>query len=159
MPDGSVHQSLPPTRPAPLPSIEAIGRHIRRLDAADDLVQGLTPSRPVETLAKRNAGDLVSDRRRALEDLVLTLPARTMADAVVQAAAALAVADNENTDDWKWDARMRHLSLVRALASVLPVLVRASGIPPEDLIEAPRVMRLCEEHFGLVETALAEQVA
>lgn len=120
--------------PADLPSILDLGRHLRILrDAYHEAdLAALAAHDTPEAERQRDRMGRLHDRNNAISDLVLTMEARTLGDAVVQLVLADEVADicegcNSDIDDYK-----RTLTVLRRmLASVTPIISVAAGVPVE----------------------------
>jgi hypothetical protein len=65
-----------------------------------------------------------------IRDLILTMPAVTLADAAVQLEAALASLDSEYTDPWPHEAKFLVRRLRRVLVSTALVVKREAAIDP-----------------------------
>ena len=89
-----------------LPSILDLGRHHQTIsDAWDAIDKGRTAGDDHAMEIARRGEDVWLHRDMALTDLILTIPAVTLADAAVQLQAALSVVAAEYTDEWPQEAR------------------------------------------------------
>ncbi len=116
----------------PLPPIVDLGRQIAALQAAIDshnVESCSTDLSKAKQQANRRAMDLLFERITALQDLICTMPAMTLADAAVQVSIANLLASGleddrrdvkaTNHDAWRVE---------RITLSIFPLIARAAGI-------------------------------
>ena len=146
---------------APAISIQELARYDRLVSDADDAVQDAQSGLKATTLdydGHTKAMTLAYDHNNAVRDLIFTVPAVTMADAVAVLGRAMLVADDlvscELTQKQVGDVGTK---LARALASIFPVLVAAAGVAPSDLVDEWCIGQH-EVHFGVLRRAMAARV-
>jgi hypothetical protein len=130
-----------------LPKVSDIGALIREADAEHvkfDHAMFCAPKR--DSLETTLGESLMSDRLDALRRLALTIPAVSLADAIVQLEVAFGIVDVLESTDFPEAERMERLIRVRrALASVLPVIAAAARV---DLVDVSReISGLCASQF------------
>jgi len=151
-----------PTLPAFLLfTVEALGREHRRLEAlaldicerreeAERTLAGPTQRVPA-TITLQALEMLAYDRARAFQDLALTLPAQSWADALVHLTLAMDVTETLDDDDLSTETRKDVLvQLRRAHASIFPRVAEAAGPAANGLVEVWHVARHAFE-FGQTE--------
>ena len=126
---------------SPFPSIEALARYERGVQARDVVIQdresGLAPNSP-EMATHERASRLAFHRTEALSNLILALPATTMADVIAQVGYAMGeveTLDNRVRDSLDWKGRLDLDNLARAFASILHVMAGVSDVPAAELVE------------------------
>ena len=125
---------------SPFPSIEALGRYARQLsdaqhvfDIADDQTEP--------------ASKAAYWREEAVQQLILTLQPRTMADAVVTLGQVMAVVENlRDSIHTKHETDLALDKVRRALAGLLPVIIEAVGADAAELVD-PFFIKLGAEIF------------
>ncbi len=118
----------------PLPAVIDLGRRIAALsaeiDRQDDVALQARDDGP-RCRAVRNAVEILNDQREALQALVATMPARSLADATVQVAEAFNLAiDLECNIHSAEEVERLATSLVRLVLSILPVVAVAAELDP-----------------------------
>ena len=139
-----------------LPSIEALARYELGIEAKDAAIQDMQvplADHGPEWQSCENAQQLAFDRMDALSNLVLTLPAQTMADAIAQVGFAmgdLEALDMRVRDSLDYNGRRELDNLARAFASILRVMVDASEVNGRKLVE-PWCLGQHEKWFGILD--------
>jgi len=114
-----------------LPSILDLGCHYRAIaDAWNQIDEAKIAGDADAADIRHCAEDLWLERYAAIVDLILTMPAVTLADAAVQLQAALAWLDGEYADEWPQEAQTLVRRLRRILVSTALVTSRAADVSP-----------------------------
>lgn len=118
----------------PLPAVIDLGRRIAALSAEierqDDVAVQARDDGP-RCRAARNAIGFLNDQRVALQALVATMPARSLADAAVQVAEAFNLAnDLECNVHSAAEVERLAMNLTKLVLSVLPVVAAAADLDP-----------------------------
>ena len=119
-----------------LPAVAELGRLLAQARAALSRFDNASlASDDVTTKIIAGRGlDLMQDRAIALEALIATLPAKTLADAAVQLGVAYSVAETIEgicEDDYK--LRLAERQLQRILVGALPVVAAAAGLDLDEM--------------------------
>lgn len=125
-----------PVAVPPLPSIADLGRMLAVLSEEHDRLDGqnVRADAPADEIATKRRMDLITDRQWALRDLISALPAKTLADCVVQLDAAnLLVAGIGSGARDQIDQDRRGKAIERITISVVPVLAAAAGLDLAEL--------------------------
>jgi hypothetical protein len=126
------------TRPAPGPipqlSIVDLGRRLAAADAAysqhdqDAITSAGKATKSLHETAMRN----LFDQESAIRQMILTMPARTLADAAVQIAAIdLAASNLEDNQQTEEELSCAVRALRRLVYSALPVIAESAGLDME----------------------------
>lgn len=114
------------------PSILDLGRHHGAMSDAHDRIDEamLTDNSPAMDRLAHDATHLWLERRASIIDLILTMPAVTLADVGVQLEAAISAIDDEYKDPWPKEARKLTMRLRRVLVSTAMVAMRDADVDP-----------------------------
>ena len=122
----------------PLPSVTDLGRRLAALDIAfyrEDENQARSKHDINSFQRTERAMDIIDDQRRALRDLIASMPAQTLADAAVQIECAAYIATNLHADQADQYAEERlgglHQKLETICLSVLPIVAAEAGLDIE----------------------------
>lgn len=119
----------------PLPSVTDLGRRLAALEAAfhrEDENQARNKPDINSVQRIERAMDIIDDQRRALRDLIASMPAQTLADAAVQLECAAYIATNLHADHCTEEClRGLHQKLETICLSVLPIVAAEAGLDVE----------------------------
>jgi hypothetical protein len=131
-----------------LPDVLTLGRSIRDLDAAHDLID--------EALSKKGYNDhslekkmtCVLDQLCALRDLSLATAPATLGDVAVQMQQAFILIDGIQASDDK-DMPVHALCVLRRIvAGAFPIVTKAAGIDPGDIALSDSIALMAYEFGG-----------
>ena len=115
-----------------LPSILDLGRHHCVLSVARDRIDAANIAGDSDAAKAYPAANCIwLGRYLGIVELILTMPAATLADAAVQLQAALAWLDSEYDDEWPPDAREMKTRIRPVLVSTAIVTTRAANVDPK----------------------------
>lgn len=144
--------------PLPLPAVIDLGRRIAALsvehERQEQAALDARDNAPAHQAAQ-NAMEILNEQRRVLQELVTTIPARSLADAAVQIAEAFLVAEDLHANVHPTvDVERLAGALTRLLLSALPVVAAGASLDPAAMCWDQEVGSLHASRFAGLEGVL-----
>jgi hypothetical protein len=114
----------------PLPSIFELARHVQALSDAHDHLDVAEVAGDLGRKLSREENAIWLERWMAIQELIVTMPAVTLADTVAQLNAAIVTIESEYKDDWPQAAKNLTEKLQRVMVSSMRAVARSAALDP-----------------------------